>query len=118
MPTIAEIEHNIDVCAEGEPEYIGRQVIIHRIVAVDEIAVEGRPRYDDKSNKVLGVGRECSDKVPLELNTQADLEVFFNALDAGDISLATEVRDIRCVVQLHLIWNNNLGHCRRLRAAC
>ncbi|KAJ7663740.1 hypothetical protein DFH06DRAFT_986394, partial [Mycena polygramma] len=90
MPTIQEIEENIDGCAEGEPESTGPPVIVHRILMLDEIAVEQRPRWDDKTNNILGVCRECSHKISLQLNTAADLTVFIDALDAEDIHLASE----------------------------
>ncbi|KAK6984736.1 hypothetical protein R3P38DRAFT_3332782 [Favolaschia claudopus] len=87
---IAEIEDNIVACAEGEPESSGPPRIMHRVVMLDEIAVEQRPRWDDKTNNILGACRECSNRVSFQLNTAADLEVFFNALDDGDIHLASE----------------------------
>ncbi|KAJ7497849.1 hypothetical protein B0H11DRAFT_2384649 [Mycena galericulata] len=90
MPTVQEIEDNIDAFAEAEPVSTGVPVIVHRILMMDEIAVEQRPRWDDKTNMILGVCRECSYKVSLELNTADDLEVFFNALDDGEIHLACE----------------------------
>ncbi|KAJ7737509.1 hypothetical protein B0H16DRAFT_1762357 [Mycena metata] len=90
MPTQAEIEANIALGAEGEPESTGPRIIVHRVLMLDEIAVEQRPRWDDKTNKILGACRECSHKVSLDLNTAADLEVFFAALDDGDIHLASE----------------------------
>ncbi|KAJ7790692.1 hypothetical protein B0H13DRAFT_2245687 [Mycena leptocephala] len=90
MPTVEEIEANIEGCAEGEPAYTGPPVTVHRVLMLDEIAVEQRPRWDDKTNKIVGACRECSSRVSLELNTAADLELFFNTLDDGDIHLATE----------------------------
>lgn len=91
MPTIEEIVENIDAFTEAEPESIGPPVIVHRVLMMDEIAVEQRPRWDDKTNMILGACRECSHKVSLEFNTAADLEVFFNALDDSEIHLAREV---------------------------
>ncbi|KAJ6626373.1 hypothetical protein B0H10DRAFT_2161558 [Mycena sp. CBHHK59/15] len=90
MPTIEEVEDNNEACAEGEPESTGPPVILHRNLMMDEIAVEKRPRWDDKTNNILGACRECSHKVSFQLNTAADLEVFFNSLDNGDIHLASE----------------------------
>ncbi|KAJ7078273.1 hypothetical protein B0H15DRAFT_804878 [Mycena belliarum] len=89
-PTIQEIEANIDACAEGEPDSDGHSVVVHRVLMLDEIAVEQRPRWDDKTNKILGACRECCGKVSLELNTEADLQVFFDAVDSGEIHLASE----------------------------
>ncbi|KAJ7930728.1 hypothetical protein B0H13DRAFT_1858536 [Mycena leptocephala] len=90
MPMVEEIEANIEGCAEGEPAYTGPSVIVHRVLMLDEIAVEQRPRWDDKTNKILSACRECSFRVTLELNSATDLELFFNTLDDGDIHLATE----------------------------
>ncbi|KAJ6476636.1 hypothetical protein DFH09DRAFT_1253487 [Mycena vulgaris] len=90
MPTRTEIEASIELCAEGEPELTGPPTIVHRVLMMDEIAVEQRPRWEDKTNMFLGACRECSHKVSLELTTAADLEIFFNALDDGDIHLASE----------------------------
>ncbi|KAK6984091.1 hypothetical protein R3P38DRAFT_2663109 [Favolaschia claudopus] len=57
---------------------------------LDEIAIEQRPRWDDKTNNILGACRECSHRVSLQLNTAADLAVFCTALDDGRIHLASE----------------------------
>ena len=94
FPTIEEIEANIDACAEGKPEYFGPPMIIHRVLMLDEIAIEKRPRLDDKTNMILGAYRECCSKVSLELNTEADLVGFFRAVDDGEIHLAAEVRQV------------------------
>ncbi|KAJ6456747.1 hypothetical protein C8R45DRAFT_844729, partial [Mycena sanguinolenta] len=90
MPTIKEIEENIEGCAAGEPESTGPPVILHRVLMLDEIAVEKRLRWDDKTNNILDACRECGPKISLQLNTAADLEVFFASLDRGDIHLASE----------------------------
>ncbi|KAJ7155332.1 hypothetical protein C8R46DRAFT_1196801 [Mycena filopes] len=92
MPTVREIEENIEACAVGEPESdsSGPVVIVHQVLMMDEFAVEPRPRWDDKTNMIIGVSRESSHKVSLELNTADDLKVFFEALDSEDIKLASE----------------------------
>ncbi|KAJ7104452.1 hypothetical protein B0H15DRAFT_795200 [Mycena belliarum] len=90
FPTIEEIQANIDACAEGEPESSGPPVTVHRVLMLDEIAIEQRPRWDDKTNKILGACRECSHKISLELNTEADLQEFFQAVDDDEIHLASE----------------------------
>ncbi|KAJ7734187.1 hypothetical protein DFH07DRAFT_967734 [Mycena maculata] len=90
FPTIEEIEANINVCTESELDSRGPAIIVHLVLMLDEIAVERRPRWDDKTNKILGACRECCHKVSLELNTEADLETFFQALDDGEIHLAAE----------------------------
>ncbi|KAJ6575868.1 hypothetical protein B0H10DRAFT_1963723 [Mycena sp. CBHHK59/15] len=84
LPTIPEIKVNISVCTEGEPVSTGPPVIIHCVLMMDKIAVEQRPRWDNKTDMILGACWECSHKVSLEFNMVADPEVFFNALDNRD----------------------------------
>jgi hypothetical protein len=91
MPTVEEIEANIEGCTEGKPAYTRPPVTVHQVLILDEIAVEQHPRWNDKTNKIVGTCRECSSQVSLELNTATDLEIFFNTLDDGNIHLATEV---------------------------
>ncbi|KAF8188597.1 hypothetical protein K438DRAFT_2146607, partial [Mycena galopus ATCC 62051] len=89
-PQVEEIEENIEGCMQGEAESTGPPVILHRGLMLDEMATEKRPRWDDKTNNILGACRECSHKISLQLNSAADLEVFFKSLDDGDIHLASE----------------------------
>ncbi|KAJ7831529.1 hypothetical protein B0H14DRAFT_3143147 [Mycena olivaceomarginata] len=65
IPTQAEIEASIDSCSDGEPEPTGPPIIVHHILMLDEIVVEQRPRWDDKTNMILGTCRECSHRVSL-----------------------------------------------------
>ncbi|KAJ7462854.1 hypothetical protein FB451DRAFT_1266266 [Mycena latifolia] len=44
MPTIIEIEENIDAYTVGEEEPTGAPRIVHQVVMLDEIAVEKRAR--------------------------------------------------------------------------
>ncbi|KAJ7485960.1 hypothetical protein FB451DRAFT_1433109 [Mycena latifolia] len=90
MPTVEEIEENIDAYTDGEDAPSGPPKIIHRVIMLDEIAVEKRVRWDDKTNMILGACREHSSKVPLEFSDIADAETFFHALDQGTIHLASE----------------------------
>ncbi|KAJ7714055.1 hypothetical protein B0H16DRAFT_1899230 [Mycena metata] len=91
LPTIAEVEENIDAYTVGEDLPTGPPRIVHRVVMLDEIAVERRARWDDdKTNMILGACREHSANVPLEFGDMADLELFFKELQAGNVHLATE----------------------------
>jgi hypothetical protein len=54
-----EIEQNIMACFEGLLNILGTSgQCTHAVLMFDELAVEKQPRWDDKSNKVLGVCRE------------------------------------------------------------
>ncbi|KAJ7279922.1 hypothetical protein C8J57DRAFT_1057936, partial [Mycena rebaudengoi] len=93
MPTVAEIETNIDACFDAGADFsLGSTAprIVHQILMLDEIAVERRARYDDRNTKVQGVCRQHSHKVPLEVRTTRDLEVLRRGLKDGDAHLAGE----------------------------
>ncbi|KAJ7467610.1 hypothetical protein FB451DRAFT_1340454 [Mycena latifolia] len=90
LPTCEELEENIDAYTDGEDAPTGPPTIIHRVIMLDEIAVEKRVRWDDKTNMILGACREHSAKVPLEFSDVADAETFFHALDKKWIHLASE----------------------------
>ncbi|KAK7037110.1 hypothetical protein R3P38DRAFT_2771124 [Favolaschia claudopus] len=57
---------------------------------LDEIAIEGRPRYDDRTNMVVGVCRQHGHKLPLELGTEDDLNVLCKGIKDGKAHLARE----------------------------
>ncbi|KAJ7174927.1 hypothetical protein C8R46DRAFT_891619, partial [Mycena filopes] len=90
LPTIAEIEENIDAYTVGEDPPTGAPTIVHRVVMLDEMAVERRARWDDKTNMILGACREHSGNIPLEFGEMADAELFFKKLQDGNVHLATE----------------------------
>ncbi|KAJ7106157.1 hypothetical protein C8R44DRAFT_834354 [Mycena epipterygia] len=85
-----KIEENIDAYTTGEDVPTGPPRIVHCVVMMDEIAVEKRVRWDDKTNMILGACREHSSNVPLEFSDLADVEIFFRELDAGKVHLASE----------------------------
>ncbi|KAJ7501335.1 hypothetical protein B0H11DRAFT_2373455 [Mycena galericulata] len=90
VPTVAEIVENIDAYTDGEDVPVGPPRIIHRVIMLDEIAVERRARWDDKSNMILGACREHSANIPLEFGTMDDAQHFFDAIDKKEVHLATE----------------------------
>ena len=91
FPTHYEIEHNITACFEGVLEIVGGSTL-HGVLMFDEIAIEKRPRWDDKSNKILGVCREHGRDTSLEFTTEEDLQTLWEELGCGKIHLAHEVR--------------------------
>jgi hypothetical protein len=92
MPTVAEIEANIDAYTTGEETPTGAPKIVHRVLMLDEIAVEKRARWDDKTNMILGACREHSHHVGREFCDLDDATAFFASLDRGEFHLASEVR--------------------------
>ncbi|KAK7024706.1 hypothetical protein R3P38DRAFT_3532308, partial [Favolaschia claudopus] len=57
---------------------------------LDEIALEKRPRWDNKTNKILGACREHSHRVSLDFCDLDDAVAFFASLDAKKVHLASE----------------------------
>ena len=55
-----EIQRNVVASFEGLLKGLGLsgQEVLHAIIMFDELAIKKWPRWDDKSNKVLGICRE------------------------------------------------------------
>ncbi|KAJ7696176.1 hypothetical protein B0H14DRAFT_3120181 [Mycena olivaceomarginata] len=66
MPKVAEIEANIDAYTAAENTLTGPPRIVHQVLMLDEIAVEKRARWDDKTSMILGACREHSQNAALE----------------------------------------------------
>lgn len=91
MPTITEIEQNIETCfrsqslaAAGSKQFF--------VLMLDEISVEKRPRYDDKTNQILGICREHGKQIPLDFCSEKDLKILFGRIGNDEVHIATEVR--------------------------
>jgi hypothetical protein len=93
FPSCNEIQHNIIASFKGllDGISVSGQKMLHAIATFDELAIEKRPRWDDKSNKVLGICREHGRGTSLEFTSEEDLETLWDELDGGKIHLAHEV---------------------------
>jgi len=65
--------------------------MLHAVTMFDELVVEKRPQWDDRSNKVLGICREHGRETSLEFTAKEDLETLWDELGCGKIHLAHEV---------------------------
>jgi hypothetical protein len=65
---------------------------LHAIIMFDELSTEKRPRWDDKSNKILSVCREHGRDTSLEFTSEEDLQALWENLGCGKIHLVHEVR--------------------------
>ncbi|KAJ7204890.1 hypothetical protein B0H12DRAFT_1035223, partial [Mycena haematopus] len=96
MPTVEEIEANIDSCLDATAEFSANKSqgtavrIVHQVLMLDEIVTEKIARYDDRNNKVIGICREHGHKLPHELTSEDDLAVLCDGLKSGDAHLAGE----------------------------
>ena len=84
--------YNIAACFGGVLDVLGVSTLpSHGVLMFDEIAIEKRPRWDDKSNKILGVCQEHGRDTSLEFTTEDDLQTLWEELGCGKIHLAHEV---------------------------
>ncbi|THU89597.1 hypothetical protein K435DRAFT_821336 [Dendrothele bispora CBS 962.96] len=91
-PTVKEIEANIDACSEiiSEEEECGEERIVHVNLMLDKIKLEKRPRWDDRTNMIVGVCREHSWDAPLEFCNEKDLDLLCEKLEQEKVHLAEE----------------------------
>ncbi len=90
-PTVDEILLNMDACFESMAEVLAPTKIVQAVLMVDEIATEKRIRWDDHTNKFLGVCRQHGKRTALEFNTIEDMEELFSCLDTKEVHYAAEV---------------------------
>ena len=106
QPTVQEIGANIQACEEMREAYYNKipsneqneSEIVHQVLMLDEIAMEKQPRWDDKTNMFMGICREHGHEIPLEFCNEADLDLLCDALDQGRVHLASEVRNLRSII--------------------
>jgi len=67
------------------------QSMLHAVVMFDEISVEKCPRWNDKTNKILGVCHEHGQNTSLEFNSEEDLQMLWKELQSGKVHLAHKV---------------------------
>jgi hypothetical protein len=93
FPTCNEIQRNIVASFEGLVDSVSKsgQKMLHAVAMFDELAIEKRPRWDDKSDKILGICREHGSGTSLDFTTEEDLETLWEELGGGKIHLAHEV---------------------------
>lgn len=107
-PTVAEVEANIATCSEAfsnissndesasdtplAPHPCLPGVTYHQVIMLDELAIEKRPRWDSSNDKFQGTCQEHNHKISLKFSTDKELTMLCDALDSGEVHLASEVR--------------------------
>ena len=92
QPTRPEIEKNVSACFESIKDVVGGNNVVHQVLMLDELKVEERPCWDDKTNMILGVCREHGKNASLDFNSKHEAELLIQSIQAGDTHLAVEVR--------------------------
>ena len=91
FPRVAEILQNLENSFKGIGSIIAEKRVLHQVLMFDEISVEKRPRYDEKTNKFLGLCREHIQNTTSDFNSKEDLETLLDDLDNGVVHLGSEV---------------------------
>jgi hypothetical protein len=91
MPTTSEVVANILSCFESLSDILSHKGIVHQVLMLDELKVEERPRFDDESNKIIGLCREHGKITSLEYNSEKEVDLLLDAIGSGKVHLATEV---------------------------
>lgn len=91
QPTKAKVEKNVAACLEGIKDVIESQGVVHQILMLDELKVEERPHWDDKSNMIMGVYQEHGTHTSLEYMFKHEVDFLIESIQAGDVYLAVEV---------------------------
>ncbi|TFY53533.1 hypothetical protein EVG20_g10072 [Dentipellis fragilis] len=91
-PTLSEIRHNVEATFQDMSGLLTGSPgsAMHAVLMFDELATEKRPRWDDKTNKILGICRECGKGRCLDFSSMDDLQLLFEDLEKGTIHLASE----------------------------
>jgi hypothetical protein len=97
-PTVLEIETNIISCFEALSQVVGDALpqsdskTLHQVIMLDELATEKRVRWDDSNDKFQGTCREHNHKLPLTFTSERELDLLCDALQDGEVHMASEVR--------------------------
>jgi len=96
--TSHEIGSNIAASFKPLCDILGAsmETMLHAVIMFDEISIERHPRWDDKTNKILGVCREHGQDTSLEFTSEDDLQTLWEELQHEKIHLAHKVRVDAC----------------------
>ncbi|KAJ8518371.1 hypothetical protein ONZ45_g4578 [Pleurotus djamor] len=89
-PELSEIVANITACFLPIKEDLSRRKIVHQVLIFDELKVESRLRYDDRTNFILGTCREHTSRGLLEYKTKNEPALAIQRLKDKKTHLASE----------------------------
>ncbi|KAH8977971.1 hypothetical protein EDB86DRAFT_3237290 [Lactarius hatsudake] len=108
-PLEAELVHNLKAVFDSLLPSLAGHPVVHAVFMVDEIAQEKRPRWCNRTNKILGWCREHTKRRCMDFNSVADAELLFHDMVRGDVHLAHEAT----VGAIGLLCNNSKLYCAR-----
>jgi hypothetical protein len=89
QPTLEEVESNTRACTSIIKDKLDH--VVHQVLMFDEIKVEERPRWDDKSNNIIGVCREHSKNASLQYTSKDEVDLLFSQILDEKVHLASNV---------------------------
>ena len=90
-PTRDEVISNMMACTSVIKDVLKTSHIVHQVLMFDELKVEEHPRWDDKSNNIIGVCREHSKHASLQYTSKDEVDLLFSQIIDGKVHLASNV---------------------------
>jgi len=94
FPTVLEIQQNTHACIGSIADLLRDTSLVHQILMFDELKVEERLRWDDKTNMIQGVCREHGKVASLEYTSRHEVDLLFDMLEQEEVHFSTNVREI------------------------
>ncbi|KAJ6449137.1 hypothetical protein C8R45DRAFT_947588 [Mycena sanguinolenta] len=82
VPEASEVAQNVGAAFAGITDALAEKKVVHQILMFDELAMEKRIHWDDKTNNFLRVCRQHGRRVSLQFNSENDLTELFRALES------------------------------------
>ncbi|KAF8890598.1 hypothetical protein BD779DRAFT_1702573 [Infundibulicybe gibba] len=90
FPSTEDIGHNITASFALNLNEMDTLENIGYVLMIDEIKTESRLRWDDKTNKILGLCREHSQNLGVDFCSIDDVRALLDALDSKEVHFASE----------------------------
>ncbi|KDR65073.1 hypothetical protein GALMADRAFT_162490 [Galerina marginata CBS 339.88] len=92
MPTLEEVQTNVVNMFSPISSVLDQsEEVVHQVLMFDELKVEERPRYDEKSNKILGMCREHgAQHTSLEFASEKEVELLLECIKKNEVHLAVD----------------------------
>jgi hypothetical protein len=93
QPTVKEIAQNVKASFEPIQGMLKEKKVVHQIAMLDEIKIEERTRYCQRTNTIHGLCREHGSKCGYRFNSKEDVMLLLDSIQEGKVHLAVEVRN-------------------------
>lgn len=90
-PTLEEVQSNTVACTSIIQDALKASRVVHQVLMFDELKIEEWPRWDDKSNNILGVCREHGKNASLQYTSKDEVDLLFSQIAEDKVHLATNV---------------------------